>query len=138
MRSGSRLFERTSLLFNTALIYSRVKLGARGVGQSDNRPLQGQSPYIINVGLNYNDTKKDLQINLLYNVIGRRIIAVGFEAYPDLYEMPRNVIDLTFSKGINQRWTIKGGVQDLLNQPWRIMQDSNKDNKLKSKKDLAL
>jgi len=132
LRSGSRLFERTSLLFNTALIYSRVKLGARGVGQSDNRPLQGQSPYIINVGLNYNDTKKDLQINLLYNVIGRRIIAVGFEAYPDLYEMPRNVIDLTFSKGINQRWTIKGGVQDLLNQPWRIMQDSNKDNKLKS------
>jgi len=132
LQPGSRLLEKTSLLFNTALIYSRVSLGSRGVGQSDNRPLQGQSPYIINVGINYNDTKKDFQLNLLYNVIGRRIIAVGFEAYPDLYEMPRNVVDLTFSKGINQRWTIKGGVQDLLNQPWRIMQDSNKDNKLKS------
>jgi TonB-dependent receptor len=132
---GSSLFEKTSLLFNTALIYSRVSLGDRGVGQSDNRPLQGQSPYIINVGLNYTDTKKDLQVNLLYNVIGRRIIAVGFEAYPDLYEMPRNVVDLTFSKGIGQRWTLKGGVQDLLNQPWRIMQDSNKDNKFESNKD---
>ncbi|MEZ4903338.1 MAG: TonB-dependent receptor [Spirosomataceae bacterium] len=132
LRPGSRLLERTSLLFNTALIYSRVQLGAKGVGQSNNRPLQGQSPYIVNVGLNYNDTKKDLQVNLLYNVIGRRIIAVGFEAYPDLYEMPRNVIDLTFSKGLNQRWTIKGGIQDLLNQPWRIMQDSNKDGKFVS------
>lgn len=130
--SGSRLLEKTSLLFNTALIYSRVQLGAKGVGQSDNRPLQGQSPYIVNVGLNYNDTKKDFQVNLLYNVIGRRIIAVGFDAYPDLYEMPRNVVDLTFSKGLNQRWTLKGGIQDLLNQPWRIMQDSNKDGKFKS------
>lgn len=129
---GSRILEKTSLLFNTALIHSRVSLGARGVGQSDNRPLQGQSPYIVNVGVNYNDTKKDLQINLLYNVIGRRIIAVGFEAYPDLYEMPRNVVDLTFSKGLGQRWTLKGGIQDLLNQPWRIMQDSNKDNKFES------
>lgn len=132
LRPGSSFLEKTSLLFNTALIYSRVSLGARGVGQSDNRPLQGQSPYIVNVGLNYSDTKKDFQVNLLYNVIGRRIIAVGFEAYPDLYEMPRNVVDLTFSKGIGQRWTIKGGIQDLLNQPWRIMQDSNKDNKFES------
>ncbi len=129
---SSRLLQKTSLLFNTALIYSRVRLGGNGFGQSDNRPLQGQSPYIVNVGLNYNDTKKDFQLNLLYNVIGRRIIAVGFEAYPDLYEMPRNVVDLTFSKGISQRLSIKGGVQDLLNQPWRIMQDSNKDNKLQS------
>lgn len=132
---GSRIFEKTSLLFNTALIHSRVSLGDRGIGQSDNRPLQGQSPYIVNVGINYNDPKKDLQVNLLYNVIGRRIIAVGFEAYPDLYEMPRNIVDLTFSKGLGQRWTLKGGVQDLLNQPWRIMQDSNKDNKFESSKD---
>ena len=132
---GSRILEKTSLLFNTALIRSRVSLGDRGVGQSDNRPLQGQSPYIVNVGINYNDTKKDFQLNILYNVIGRRIIAVGFEAYPDLYEMPRNILDVTFSKGLSQRWTFKGGIQDVLNQPWRIMQDSNKDNKFESGKD---
>jgi TonB-dependent receptor len=132
---GSRILEKTSLLFNTALIRSRVSLGDRGVGQSDNRPLQGQSPYIVNVGINYNDTKKDFQLNILYNVIGRRIIAVGFEAYPDLYEMPRNILDVTFSKGLSQRWTLKGGIQDVLNQPWRIMQDSNKDNKFESGKD---
>jgi hypothetical protein len=46
--------------------------------------------------------------------------------------MPRNVVDLTFSKGIGQRWTLKGGIQDILNQPWRIMQDSNKDNKFEA------
>ena len=135
---ASKLLQNTSLLFNTALIYSRVDLGDKGLGQSNNRPLQGQSPYIVNVGINYSEPKKDLQINLLYNVIGRRIIAVGFEAYPDLYEMPRNVLDLTFSKGIKERWTIKGGVQDILNQPFRILQDANKDNKFDNSTDLTV
>ena len=123
--TGSPLVDRMSLLFNAALITSTVKLKAGTVGQSDNRPLQGQSPYIINMGLNYNDTRKDLQINLLYNVIGKRIIAVGFQGFPDIYEMPRNVIDLTFSKGFAERWQIKGGIQDILNQPYFLAQSKN-------------
>lgn len=125
----SDLLNKVSVLFNAALIYSKIKLRDDAQGQSDNRPLQGQSPYIINVGLNYNQVKKDFQLNLLYNVIGKRIFAVGFEGYPDLYEMPRNMIDLTFSKGIGKRWTIKGGVQDLLNQSVLILQDGNQDGK---------
>ena len=93
---------------------------------------------LINTGLSFTNETKDFQATLFYNVMGRKIFAVGFEGYPDLYEMPRNVVDLTFSKGFNERWTIKGGVQDLLNQPWRIMQDANKDNKLKSGTDLTV
>jgi outer membrane receptor for ferrienterochelin and colicin len=127
--TGSRILDRTSVLFNTALIYSRVELGGNlGVGQSDNRPLQGQSPYIVNVGLNYNNPEKEFQVNLLYNVIGKRIFAVGFEGYPDIYEMPRNVLDLTFSKGIGSRWTIKGGLTDIFNQANLLLQDGNQDN----------
>ncbi|TAG40615.1 MAG: TonB-dependent receptor [Cytophagia bacterium] len=135
---AAKFLQNTSLLFNTALIYSRVDLGDKSFGQSNNRPLQGQSPYIVNVGINYSEPKKDLQINLLYNVIGQRIIAVGFEAYPDLYEMPRNVVDLTFSKGIKDRWTIKGGIQDILNQPFQILQDANGDKKFDRETDLTV
>lgn len=69
---------KTSLVFNASYIFSRVKLDPSiAATQSDNRPLQGQSPYIINAGLNYNDTKKGLQLNINYNVIGKRIFAVG-------------------------------------------------------------
>lgn len=121
--------QKMSLLFNAALIFSKVKLGTLGLGQSDNRPLQGQSPYILNVGFNYNDTQKDLQINVLYNVIGRRIFAAGFDGYPDIYEMPRNILDVTFSKAIGSRWTIKGGVTDILNQTNVLLQDGNGDKK---------
>ena len=133
--SASPVLEKMSLLFNAALIYSKVQLREGAEGQSNNRPLQGQSPYILNVGLNYNNTDKDFQVNLLYNVIGKRIFAIGFEGYPDLYEMPRNVVDLTFSKGIKDRWVIKGGVTDLLNQAALILQDGNQDGKFDRKKD---
>lgn len=68
-------------------------------------------------------------------MIGKRIFAVGFEGYPDLYEMPRNVIDITASKDLSPRLTIKAGISDLLNQPGRILQDGNQDQKWNPKND---
>ncbi len=127
--TGSAFIDKMSVLFNAALIHSRVSLGKVGVGQSDNRPLQGQSPYIINIGTNYNNTEKDFQLNVLYNVIGKRIFAVGFEFYPDLYELPRNLLDITFSKGLGKRFELKGGVSDLINNKNILIQDANMDGK---------
>ncbi len=130
---SSNFLNKFNVVFNSAFIYSRVKLDKSVAStQSDNRPLQGQSPYIINLALNYQDIKKNLQIGLQYNVIGKRIYAVGSNfgtVYPDWYEMPRNVVDLTFSKGINKRVIIKGGINDLLNQSNNILQDGNLDGK---------
>jgi TonB-dependent receptor len=135
--SSSKFLERVSVLFNTTLLVSKVKLRDGSEGQSDNRPLQGQSPYIVNTGINYNDQDRDLQVNVLYNVIGKRIFAVGFQGYPDLYEMPRNVLDLTFSKGVGRdnRFVIKGGINDIFNQAALILQDGNQDGKFDRKKD---
>ena len=133
--TSSPVLEKVSVLFNAALIFSRVQLGTLGLGQSDDRPLQGQSPYIVNVGLNYNDTKKDFQLNVLYNVIGRRIFAAGFEGYPDVYEMPRSILDVTFSKALGKRWVLKGGVSDILNQTNLLLQDGNQDGKFDRNKD---
>jgi TonB-dependent receptor len=137
--SNNTILKNMSLLFNATFIYSRVKLAPDiAANQSDNRPLQGQSPYVINAGLNYNNQKSRLQINLLYNVIGKRIYAVGnnFGAlYPDWYEMPRNVVDLTFSKGITKNLIVKGGITDILNQKALILQDGNQDKTYDSSKD---
>ena len=131
MSSPSSFLGKTSLVFNGTYIISRVKLDdAVAKDQSDDRPLQGQSPYIINAGLNYNDAKKGLQLNLNYNVIGKRIFAVGNNfgsPYPDWFEMPRNVIDFNFSKQLSKMLMIKGGVSDLLNQGNTILQDGNQD-----------
>ncbi len=79
------------------------------------RPMQGQSPYIVNLGMYYQDNDHGLMVSLLYNVIGKRIIVVGLDT-PDVYEMPRNVIDLTITKNVGENIQIKAGIQDILNQ----------------------
>lgn len=83
------------------------------------RPLQGQSPYIINTGLFY--TKDKLSVNFLYNRIGERISAVGFQGYPDIYENARDVIDLT-AQYQTKKITIKLAVSDLLGQNSKFYQ----------------
>lgn len=64
-----------SLSFNGALIKSKVQFAA-GTNNID-RPMQGQSPYLINTGLFYNNTEKGWNAAILYNRIGKRIIGVG-------------------------------------------------------------
>jgi hypothetical protein len=117
---------------NASLIKSEVELGSQFVGQDNKRQLQGQSPYLVNAGLYYNDQDNGFQVNLLYNVIGRRIFQVGDNLTPTIYDMPRNVIDLNITKSIGDRLEIRAGIQDILNQPFRLIQDSNLDSDITS------
>ena len=110
--------------FNGSLIHSRVKFDKGSVYYD--RPMQGQSPYLINTGLLYKNERAQLNINLLYNRIGKRIVGVGRtmgsgEAdknvrVPDSYEMPRDAFDLTASKKFGKHFEVKFAVRDILNQ----------------------
>lgn len=113
------------VMLNAAYIVTEVRLGDRAAGQAQQRPLMGQSPYIVNAGLYYQDTGRRLQYNVLYNVIGPRLFAVGTFGTPDIHEMPRHMVDLTLTKGFGRRFEVKLGAQDILNQRVRLMQDSN-------------
>ena len=116
-------------VLNSSVIKSRVTFPDGSL--SRNRPLEGQSPYIVNAGLYYQGENNGTMISLLYNVIGKRIVAVGrpspnaWEDIPDIYEMPRNVFDLTVSKTIGKRFELKGGIRDLLNEKAEYMQAIN-------------
>ena len=85
--------------------------------------MAGQSPYILNAGIFYSDEEKNrLMVNLLYNVIGKRIQIVGtpqqnaWEDIPDVYEMPRHLVDIVVSKKFGKYAELKFSIKDLLNQ----------------------
>lgn len=88
----------------------------------DYRPLEGQSPYALNVDLAYVNPEKSASIALNYNVFGERLIEKGKRATPDAYEQPRNQLDLTLSKGIYHGMTLKGAVKNILNASYRVTQ----------------
>ncbi|SDK72996.1 TonB-dependent receptor [Pedobacter sp. ok626] len=78
------------------------------------RPMYGQSPYLINAGLQY--TGKHFGFNFLYNKSGLKTYIVS--ANPGLieYERPREQIDLQFSyKLLKNRCEIKFNAGNLLN-----------------------
>ncbi|MES2690447.1 MAG: hypothetical protein V4658_08595, partial [Bacteroidota bacterium] len=93
------------------------------------RPLQGQSNYLLNLGLNYTDPKTQIGINLLYNKIGRRIFTVQdvSGALPNVWENPRDVIDLSISKRFFKKLDVKLTFSDLLAQDLVFYQDNNKN-----------
>jgi TonB-dependent receptor len=120
--------------FNGSLIKSKVKF-EKGSKEED-RPMQGQSPYLINTGVFYQHPKWNLNIAALYNRIGKRIIGVGrtvgtsgdqTSTIPNSYEMPHDAIDLSVSKKIGG-FEIKAGVRDLLAQRVNFKQFGNATN----------
>lgn len=128
---GSKFLDDLTLVFNGALIKSNVRTGS-GANVLE-RSLQGQSPYLINTGIFYNNDQKGWQANILYNVIGKRIFVIGDnQLSANIYEMSRNVIDLNLTKRLTKRVELKVSIQDLLNQPFRLIQDTNRDNKISS------
>lgn len=108
--------------FNGALIKSKVAFAPGS--KEENRPMQGQSPYLINTGLFYKNKPLNLDVAILYNRIGKRIIGVGRSEgssasdenarVPHSYEMPRNVIDLSATKRFGEHWEIKLQLRDIL------------------------
>lgn len=136
--SDSKFLDDLTVLLNASYINSKISLGSIATGQSNNRPLQGQAPYIINAALFYNNLKSGWQVNALYNVLGKRIAYIGYDGYPDIYEMPRNVIDLTISKTLNKKLSLRANLSNLLNQQSLLLQDGNGDGKFDRKNDQVI
>ncbi|MHB1179308.1 MAG: TonB-dependent receptor [Daejeonella sp.] len=133
--TNSQFIDDLTLMVNASYIDSKIELGSIAAGQSNERPLQGQAPYIVNTALFYNNLKNKWQVNILYNVIGKRIAYIGYDGYPDIYEMPRNVLDLTVSKTLSNKLTLRANFNDLLNQETTLLQDGNADGNFDRKND---
>lgn len=127
--TSSKILSRINLLFNATFIHSQITLRPdQASGQRADRPLQGQAPYVFNTGIFYSNEETGWQLNLLHNVVGKNIFVVGNDNYADVYLMPRHVVDLTFNKSLGQRFQIKGGISDILNQPIQLLQDGDNGN----------
>ncbi|MGH2568635.1 MAG: TonB-dependent receptor domain-containing protein, partial [Bacteroidota bacterium] len=83
-------FSNFSVRGNYARIRSSVNIsGTETTLEKRDRPLQGQSPYMVNVGLLYEDFARGTSVNLLVNRFGPRIVEVATAYEEDIIEQPR-------------------------------------------------
>ncbi|ALJ05309.1 TonB-dependent receptor [Pseudalgibacter alginicilyticus] len=121
-----------SLNVNISLIESEIEM-AKGAGEEyesrqqfardvetidDTRTLQGQSPFLVNVGLNYKNEDSGFESGIFYNVQGKTLEIVGFGKNPDVFVQPFNSLNLNFSKtlGKENNSTITFKVDNILGE----------------------
>ncbi|MFM9052211.1 MAG: TonB-dependent receptor domain-containing protein, partial [Bacteroidota bacterium] len=119
-------WENLSLTGNIALMKSRADV-SNDLRSDGARPLQGQSPYVVNMGLTYQHPVNGLGLSVAFNRIGKRIFQVGNQGYYDILEAPRSVVDLQVSKRLFGRGEIRFSVNDLLNQSNVFYQDLDRN-----------
>jgi hypothetical protein len=117
---------------NATLLKSSVTLvteSITNVKTEQDRPLFGQSPYLINAGFQY--TNAVWNLTALYNRIGPRLALVGDPVgagFYDIYEKPRNLVDLQVARKL---WEGKGElkltVSDLLNNQFAFYDNATAD-----------
>ncbi|MBN2869309.1 MAG: TonB-dependent receptor [Flavobacteriaceae bacterium] len=79
--------------------YQRRLLAARDGQTIDRtRQLQGQSPFLLNLGFDYSNDGLGLRSGLFYNVQGKALEVVGTGIVPDVYTQPFNSLNFTLNK----------------------------------------
>lgn len=124
LRYLSRNLRRFYFSYNISAIDSKVDLSndILGLQTSKERPLQGQSPYIVNWQVGYENPNVKWNWNIIFNMIGRRITEVGTQNRPDIYEEPQPQVDLTSNYRLSKSSLISLRGRNVLNPEVRYTQ----------------
>jgi outer membrane receptor protein involved in Fe transport len=132
--SGSflRFLKDMTVVFNTSLIKSKINTSKQEFTRDTVRVMSGQSPYIVNLSLLYSNPDAKWDISLTYNTIGKRLAYVGTPTKPHTWELSRNSLDLTIQKGLGEKFLLKAGLKDILNDPVQYVQYYGTDESIKA------
>jgi len=123
---GKKVLTRNfSFSANMALIHSESRL-VKGRLQIDNggtayvptdtltRTMFGQAPYIVNAILSYKSDSTGLGVSVGYNIQGRKLVLASASKDPDIFEMPRHLVDIRLSKSLGKYFTVSLTARNVL------------------------
>ena len=94
------------------------------VSSKQKRPMYGQTPYLINAGVQYSGNS--LGLNVMYNKSGLKTYMASADLNWVEYERPRETVDAQISyKFLNKRLEIKLNASNLLNAASTFYRNSN-------------
>jgi outer membrane receptor protein involved in Fe transport len=104
---------------NISWIFSQIVIPDSNqlIVTNQERPLQGQSPYVINAQIGYDNADIGLSALVLYNISGPRIATVGVSGLPDIYEQPFHQLDLVIKQKIPKGFQLGFKAVNLIDLP---------------------
>ena len=88
------------------------------------RPLQGQSPFVLNLDLGY-ETPSGTSVGVFYNLFGSRLNFVALGLSPDVYEQARGSLDVTLRQPLVGDVAFKASAKNLTGASYRLVQELN-------------
>lgn len=104
--------DMTEIEFNSRKTYEKT-----GETIESKRQMAGQSPYVINTGLTYNNYDAGIDAGFFYNVKGSTLTIVGGGLFPDIYSEPFHSLNFSLNKkfGKSRNTSIDFKVSNILN-----------------------
>jgi TonB-dependent receptor len=115
---------------NLSLVDSRVDISPSELflihqtrpDATGSRPFQGQSPYLLNLNISYENSPNGIAASLYYNIFGERLSIVSLGGTPDVYEQPAGILNFSCSWKFVQHLGLSLSARNLLNQRERKIQ----------------
>ncbi len=83
-------------------------------GASNQRAFMGQSPYVLNLDLAYINSESGTSLSMHYNLFGKRLTEVSIGGTPDIFELPRGILNFNISQNIGAGFSLKLAAKNLL------------------------
>lgn len=114
---GDKL-SRMTIGGSLALVESEVTISGADQSYSVERPLTGQSPYVVNLIGSYTSPSGKTDITVLYNAFGDRVISLDKIDQDPYYEQTRHSIDMTVGYKFWNTFAFKFAARNLLNEEY--------------------
>lgn len=102
------------------------------------RALEGQSSYVLNLQLGYQAADGRREANLLFNTSGQRIVQVGVDGLPDVFEQPFGQLDFTFKQRLGDDWSVRLKLRNLLDPKVEFTQGGETTRAFRKGREIAL
>jgi outer membrane receptor protein involved in Fe transport len=112
------LLDDLTLFSNLAIIKSNADVSnINNANPEKSRPMQGQSPYVFNAGLQYANKDNGWIVSANINRVGNRIVFGSSEIEPSLWEKARTFLDVQIAKSFyKNKIELKLNIQNILAQ----------------------
>ncbi len=122
-----KLTKNLKVGLNFTYVYSAVSIDslelsairATDPNAKNYRPMNGQSPYILNVLLGYNNKKSGTEATLAYNVTGPKLRITVKGGTPNIYQQPFNSLNFVFKKQLKGNFGLTFKASNLLNAAFK-------------------
>jgi hypothetical protein len=117
--------ETSSIFANTTFMSSRIAVNQSlsGLAETEeNRPMVGQSPYVVNTGFSLATPGRSVSATVLYNVAGRRISSAAELPLPSAYEESRHALDVSLRFPLFAGFRGKADFENVLDSPYEQTQ----------------